>query len=196
MSWRKRREAAERSLLSGQRAADELAAALRAGARLPSVQAPGLPLDPGEVVHAYVFCDTARFYGTDVVYPQGRVGYFEDHPTFGRRWVDNRQAEARRCREAEIDAQERWRDHATARVVLTSHGFRLCPVPPGVEWLPFDHVLLTGAAPDPDRGQVMLSYSTCAPLLLTGAAVPWLVVALDRLLVSSGRGSLAPRHNG
>ncbi len=186
MRWRKRRETDEQALISGKRAADELAAALRSGACLPSVQAPSLSLDPGEVAHADVTCGTARFYGTEVVYPQGRAGYFEDHPTFGRRWVGNRRLEARRRRDAEIDAQERWREHTAARVVLTSQGFRLRPIPFGAEWLPFDHVLLTGAAPVPDREQVELSYSTCAPLLLTGTAVPWLVVALDNLLGCSG----------
>ncbi|MFH8409568.1 hypothetical protein ACH4FX_33020 [Streptomyces sp. NPDC018019] len=155
---------------------------------MPSVQAPGLLLDPGEDVHADVMCGTARFYGTEVAYPQGRVGYFEDHPTFGRRWVDNRKLEARRRRDAETDAQERWRDHTTARVVLTSQGFRLRPTPHGTEWLPFDHVLLTGMAPGPACGQVVLSYSTCAPLQLTGVAVPRLVVVLESLLGASGRG--------
>ncbi|MEU4205338.1 hypothetical protein AB0F64_36125 [Streptomyces sp. NPDC026294] len=188
MRWRKRRETGEEALVAGQRAADELAAALRSGACLPSVQAPGLSLDPGEDVHADVMCGTARFYGTEVAYPQGRVGYFEDHPTFGRRWVDNRQLEARRRRDAEIDAQDRWRDHTAARVVLTSQGFRLRPAPYGSDWLPFDHVLLTGMKPRPACGQVVLTYSTCAPLHLTGPAVPWLVVALENLLMTSDWG--------
>ncbi len=138
----------------------------------------GLALAAGEVAFADVQCSAARFYGTDVDYPAS-TGYFEHHPTFGRRWVSNRRLDARRHQEAEDAALPQWRDHTAARVVLTSVGVRL--LPQGArEWMSFDHALLTGVTAAPPA--VVLSYSTCAPLLLSGPAAPWLGVAIEHLL--------------
>lgn len=128
-------------------------------------------------------CSAARFYGTDIDYPPSTNGYFEDHPTFGRRWVSNRRLDARRRQEAEDSALPQWRDHTAARTVLTSLGVRLLPVGTRA-WLPFDHALLTGVADEPSA--VVLSYSVCAPLLLSGPAAPWLGVAIEHLRRHSG----------
>ncbi|MYX77599.1 hypothetical protein GT016_34630 [Streptomyces sp. SID3915] len=159
------------------KAASALTQHLKDGGGLMHVQVSDLALTAGELAFADVVCTAARFYGTDVDYPTS-TGYFEHHPTFGRRWVSNRRLDARRRQEAEDAALPQWRDHTAARVVLTSAGMRL--LPRGArEWMPFDHALLTGVTAEPPT--VVLSYSTCAPLLLSGAAVPWLGVAIEHL---------------
>ncbi|WP_251058502.1 MULTISPECIES: hypothetical protein [unclassified Streptomyces] len=131
----------------------------------------------GELALADVMCSAARFYGTDVVSPRS-AGYFEDHPTFGRRWVPNPQLDARRHREAEAVAEPQWRDHTPARLVLTSIGVRLRPSG-SPTWLPFDHSLLSAVTAG--HAEVVLSYTVCAPLLLAGPAAPWLGVAIEHL---------------
>ncbi|WP_256255542.1 hypothetical protein [Streptomyces sp. MUSC 14] len=158
-------------------AASALAAHLHGGGELVPVQVDDLPLADGEVAFADVTCSVARFYGSEVVCPPS-TGYFENHPTFGRRWVANNRLDARRRQEAEDAAAPQWRDHTAARVVLTSTGLRLRPHR-SPTWLPFDHALLTGVTAG--RPEVVLSYSVCAPVLLAGPAAPWLGVAIEHL---------------
>ncbi|MDX3388186.1 hypothetical protein PV682_43125 [Streptomyces niveiscabiei] len=162
-------------------AAAQLDAHLRAGGTLIPVPTPGYTPDPGETAYADVTCTTARFYATDLVLPP-RAGYFENHPSLGRRWVTNRRLDAQRLQPAEAEAQEQWRDHEWARVLLTSDGIRINPPTSPDTWLPFDHVLLTNVTAEPDRQELVLSYSVCAPLLLTGPAVPWFTVTLGHLV--------------
>ncbi|MEE1803477.1 hypothetical protein PUR57_33220 [Streptomyces sp. JV176] len=177
--WSRRRDRAEDAARADAvQAASALAVHLQGGGSLVPVQADGLALAAGEVAFADVVCSAARFYGTDVDYPTSASGYFEDHPTFGRRWVTNGRLDARRRQEAEDAALAQWRDHTAVRVALTSAGVRLLPVG-AREWMPFDHALLTGVTAEPPA--VVLSYSTCAPLLLTGPAAPWLGVAIEHL---------------
>ncbi|MFF5567675.1 hypothetical protein ACFY7Z_20500 [Streptomyces sp. NPDC012623] len=177
--WSRRRgRAADAVRADAVQAASALAVHLQGGGGLLPVQVDSLALATGEVAFADVACSAARFYGTDVDYPPSGSGYFEDHPTFGRRWVTNRRLDARRRQEAENAALPQWRDHTMARVVLTSIGVRLLPVRVG-DWLPFDHALLTGVTDE--QSAVVLSYSVCAPVLLSGPAAPWLGVAIDHL---------------
>lgn len=178
--WGRRTKAGAAARQEGEQTAVQLELHLQAGGALAPIPMTALPLDDGETAYADVLCSVARYYGTEVVYPRMGAGYFEDHPTFGRRWVPNRRLDERRRREAEADAQERWRDHASARVVLTSAGVRISPAGSGT-WLPFDHVLLTDITSHPDQPTVALSYSVCAPLLLSGPAVPWLGAAIRHL---------------
>ncbi|MGW1123845.1 hypothetical protein [Streptomyces sp. NPDC002526] len=177
--WSRRRVRAEETpLADAVQAASALASHLQAGGSLVPVQVKDLVLAAGEVAFADVACSAARFYGTQVTNPTSASGYFEDHPTFGRQWVSNGRLDARRRQEAEDAALPQWRDHTGARVVLTSTGVRLLPTG-SREWMPFDHALLTGVAAEPPS--IVLSYSTCAPLLLTGPAAPWLGVAIEHL---------------
>lgn len=177
--WTRRSDRAkDAALADAVQAASALALHLQGGGSLVPVQANGVALAAGEVAFVDVTCSAARFYGTEVDYPTAGSGYFEDHPTFGRRWVSNGRLDARRQQEAENSALPQWRDHAAARVVLTSTGVRLLPLG-AREWMPFDHALLTGVAAEPPA--VVLSYSTCAPLLLSGPAAPWLGVAIEHL---------------
>ncbi|MGW7292828.1 hypothetical protein ACWGIB_10635 [Streptomyces xiamenensis] len=162
-------------------AAHRLAHHLQAGGELAPVAVDDFPRADGEVAFADVVCSIARFYGTDVVHPR-LVGDFEYHPTFGQQWVSNRRLDARRLREARDAAEPQWRDHNVARVVLTSMGVRL-KLPGSPTWLPFDHALLSGLSAQ-GHG-VVLSYTVCAPLLLAGAAAPWLGVAVEHLRNSS-----------
>lgn len=164
-------------------AAAQLNAHLRTGGTLIPVPTPGYTPDPGETAYADVMCTTARFHATAPVLPP-RAGYFENHPSLGRRWVTNRRLDAQRLQQAEVEAQEQWRDHEWARVLLTSDGIRINPLNSPSTWLLFDHVLLTNVTPEPDRQELVLSYSVCAPLLLTGPAVPWLAVALGCLVTT------------
>lgn len=177
--WRRRENWADDAARpdAGQ-AVSALALHLQNGGELAPVQVADLPLAAGEIALADVMCSAARFYGTDVVYPRP-AGYFEDHPTFGRRWVPNHRLTARRRQEAETAAEPQWRDHTPARVVLTSTGLRLRPSGSPTTWLPFDHSLLSGVAMG--RPEVVLSYSVCAPLRLTGPAAPWLGIAIEHL---------------
>ncbi|MFD5553784.1 hypothetical protein ACFWIA_08080 [Streptomyces sp. NPDC127068] len=178
--WRRRRSRGEGGVRpDGVQAASTLALYLQSGGELAPVQVADLHLTEGEIAFADVMCSAARFYGTEVVYPYPRsTGYVEDHPSFGQRWVPNRRLNARRHREAEAAAEPRWRDHTPARLMLTSAGIRLRP-PGSPTWLPFDHSLLSGVTLG--RSEVVLSYTVCAPLLLTGPAAPWLGVAIEHL---------------
>ncbi|OKK02898.1 hypothetical protein AMK26_22300 [Streptomyces sp. CB03234] len=158
-------------------AAAALALHLQNGGELAPVQVDDLPLADGEIALADVVCSVARFYGTDVV--QARpAGYFENHPAFGRRWVPNHRLDTQRRQEAEAAAEPQWRDHTMARVALTSAGVRLRPFGSSA-WLPFDHALLAGVTTG--QPEVVLSYTVCAPLLLTGPPAPWLGVAIEHL---------------
>ncbi|MYU02184.1 hypothetical protein GTY74_34155 [Streptomyces sp. SID8350] len=176
--WSRRRDRAEDTVrIDAAQSASALSQHLHDGGGLAPVPVTGLALAAGEIAFADVPCTAARFYGTDIDYPTS-TGYFEHHPTFGRRWVSNRRLDARRRQEAEDAALPQWRDHTAARVVLTSAGVRL--LPRGArEWMPFDHALLTGVTDEP--ATVVLSYSACAPLLLSGPAAPWLGVAIEHL---------------
>ncbi|MFJ2818497.1 hypothetical protein [Streptomyces sp. NPDC087294] len=177
MRPRRRDRAEDAARLDAVQAADALAAHLQGGGDLLPIQTDGLPLADGEVALADVMCSASRFYGTEVASPHP-TGYFEDHPTFGRRWVSNGRLDARRRQEAEDAAQPQWRDHTMARVVLTSIGVRLRPTGSST-WLPFDHALLTGVVEE--QHAVVLSYSVCAPLFLSGPAALWLGVAIEHL---------------
>lgn len=106
--------------------AAQLDAHLRAGGTLTPVPTPGYTPDPGEAAYADVMCTTARFYATDSVQPP-RAGYFENHPSLGRRRVTNRRLDAQRLQQAEAQTQEQWRDHEWARVLLTSEGIHINP---------------------------------------------------------------------
>ncbi|MFC1403223.1 MULTISPECIES: hypothetical protein [Streptacidiphilus] len=160
--------------------AEHLNQAITHGTALPTLSVPGLDLAPNEVAHADVMCGTARYYATHTVVPP-EAGYYEVHPAFGRRWMPNRRLNARRHREAEAAAQLQWRDHDTARVLLTSVGLRLCPSGTAL-WLPFDHSLLTGITNGATAGEVVLSYSSCPPLLLVGPWADLLADTIRRLL--------------
>ncbi len=176
--WRRRQGRVEDTTRpDAAQAASALALHLQNGGELAPVQVHGLPLAEGEITLADVACSVARFYGTDIVQPR-TAGYFENHPSFGRRWVPNRRLDARRLREAEAAAEPQWRDHTVARVVLTSAGVRLKPSG-SPTWLPFDHALLSGVTTG--QPEVVLSYTVCAPLLLTGPPAPWLGVAIEHL---------------
>lgn len=94
-------------------------------------------------------CTTARLYTTDPALPP-RAGYYENHPSLGHRWVTNRRLDAQRLQQAEAQAQEQWRDHEWARVLLTSDGIRINPPNSPDTWLPFDHALLTNVTAEPD----------------------------------------------
>lgn len=169
---------------TGEQAAAELANYLSTGGQLVPIPVDGLVLGKGEAAIADVGCSTARFYGTKVVYPRGHAGYFENHPTFGQRWVPNRRLDARRRQEAEAAACEQWREHASARVVLTSVGVRHNRA--GISaWLPFDHELLVDASVPLGESTAVLSYSVCPPLLLAGPAAPWLGTAIRHLTQQS-----------
>ncbi|MGX2994880.1 hypothetical protein JNUCC64_11370 [Streptomyces sp. JNUCC 64] len=175
--WRRQQNHAEQTARAeGVHAASALAVHLQNGGRLEPIQATDVPLAEGETALADVWCSAARFYGTDVVQLRS-TGYFEDHPSFGRQWVPNPH-EARRRREAEAAAEPQWRDHTPARLVLTSTGVRLRPTG-SPTWMPFDHCLLAGLTTGP--GELVLSYSVCAPLLIAGTAAPWLGVAIEHL---------------
>ncbi|MGW8556289.1 hypothetical protein [Streptomyces tubercidicus] len=64
--------------------------------------------------------------------------------------------------------------------MLTSDGLRILPDQTAA-WLPFDDALLTGIAVAPARHELTVSYSVCAPILLSGLPVPWRAVALPFL---------------
>lgn len=178
--WRGRRNQVEDSARhEAETPAAALVHHLQSGGALAPVRVSDLPLAAGEMAFADVSCETGRFYGTEVVYPRARAGYYEDHPAFGRRWVSNPRLNGRRRQEAEAAAEPCWRDRAPARVVLTSTGLRLRPAYAPQTWLPFDHCLLTGVTVG--DSEVVLSYSVCVPLLLAGPAASWLGVAIEHL---------------
>ncbi|MFE6737555.1 hypothetical protein [Streptomyces tubercidicus] len=171
--------AIEAARYEAEQAAVQLNQHLQGGGSLVPVPAAGLALDAGETAYADVACGVARWYATDVIRPP-RTGYYEDHPSFGRRWVPNRRLDARRRQQAEAEAQACWRDHCHGRVVLTSDGLRILSDQTAA-WLLFDHALLTSITVAPARHELTVSYSVCAPVLLSGLAVPWLAVALPFL---------------
>lgn len=176
--WRRRQSQAGNDVRpDAVEAASALALHLQNGGELSPMQVADLPLAAGETALADVMCSAARFYGTDIVDPR-QAGYFEDHPTFGRRWIANNRLDARRRQEAESAAEQQWRDQMPARVVLTSTGVRLRPSDSS-DWMPFDHALLSGVTTG--YSEVVLSYTVCAPLLLAGPAAPWLGVAIEHL---------------
>lgn len=136
-------------------------------------------LAPGE----YAFCDLqleySRFYGMDVTY-QTRSGFVIGPPAFmvtalAARALSN--AVARKRASAQAAAQ--WREHQIAGTLLTSQRLSI-----GTQAgrLSFWHRGLGEFLPQPEAFSLVLVFHDTEPVMLRGPGVPWLSVAMARLL--------------
>jgi hypothetical protein len=149
------------------------------GGSLAPLGASPVVLDPGEHAYAALSLEYSRFYGADVTYvkrsviPIGPPGF-----VIGALAVNALGNAAARNR-ARAEAAATWREHQVAAVTLTSE--RLI-IGTGSGPLSFWHGGLTGFHPAPDAFTLDLIFPDTVPLKLRGPGVPWLSVAMARLL--------------
>ncbi|WP_298801174.1 hypothetical protein [uncultured Pseudokineococcus sp.] len=111
----------------------------------------------------------SRYYGQDVAYTQAS-GFYLGPPAFvlagmGLTAVGN----ARRRSAAEREAQERWREHQTCRLVVSNQRL-LCFA--GGRWLSFWYGGMTAVHPGVREWSLVCQFDGAAPLALSGAPVP------------------------
>ncbi|MEU2202109.1 hypothetical protein [Isoptericola sp. NPDC019482] len=135
------------------------------------------------------FCDTpimyARYYGMDVEYSQ-TSGFFFGRPSFvlaglAATAVGN----ASRRSAAARQAQEQWREHAQARLVISDK--RLLVHVHG-RWLSFDYGAMSAIYPEPGNWMVVCQFPDTAPLMLSGQYAPY--ASVMALFVTHGEVAL------
>ncbi|MBA0053664.1 hypothetical protein E0L36_23185 [Streptomyces sp. AJS327] len=164
-------------------AAKDLESHLATGGAFLSIAVSGMQLPPDEYAVADVWCTSSLYYAAPIEYPVGRAGFFENHPDLGHRWVDNPRLDRKRRDAAEREAAARWRDDVPTRAVLTGSALHLLRQD-AAGWSGYGHDQLLSCVTDHQALGTSLGYRGCLPVRLTGAAVPWLAVALNHLRTS------------
>lgn len=123
------------------------------------------------------FCDVpiryARYYGMDVAYTQ-TSGFFYGRPSFVLAGIAaNAMANAAQRSAAENLARAQWREHCTARLVVSNHRLLLQV---GGRWLAFDYAAMTAVFPEPGSWSLVCQFADAEPLLLTGDFAPFAAV--------------------
>lgn len=149
-----------------------------------------IPPRPGEITYADLPLEYSRFYGTDESYRQFSFKV-SGSPAFlvtalAATAVGNAAARQR----ARMRAAPQWREHQVVRAVLSNQ--RLL-VSARVGWMSFWHSGLVEFLPDPDAFALILAFTDCEPVMLRGPGVPWLSVAMARLVYQA---SELPRMPG
>ena len=142
---------------------------------------PAVPvaLRRGEQAYADLPFLYSRFYGTNVSYRRRRITAFGSGAFVLVGLVANALGNAAARRSALARAAPQWRERQVARTVLTSE--RLL-VGTRTAWLSFWHGGMDEFLPEPERFTLVTTYPDCEPVMLQGPGVPWLSVAMARLL--------------
>ncbi|MFI0371180.1 hypothetical protein ACH35V_25235 [Actinomadura sp. 1N219] len=143
---------------------------------MPSVPT-GLGLD--EHPYADLPLEYSRFYAMDVPYDHRSVFAFGSAGFVLGALAVNAAGNAIARNRARALAAPQWREYQVARVLLTSERLliftRIGP-------LSFWHGGLSEFLPAPEAFRLLLTYPDCEPVQLRGPGVPWLAVAMARVI--------------
>ncbi|WUI02158.1 hypothetical protein OHR68_10225 [Spirillospora sp. NBC_00431] len=143
---------------------------------MPSVPA-GLERD--EYAYAELPLEYSRFYATDVTYYRRSVAAYGSAGFVLGALAVNAAGNALARSRARALAAAQWREHQVARVLLTSERLLVFT---RIRPLSFWHGGLSEFLPAPDVFQLLLTYPDCEPVQLKGPGVPWLAVAMARVI--------------
>lgn len=147
----------------------------------------------GEDAYADVPVEYSRFYAMDVSYDHHSVVAFGSAGCILGALAVNAAGNAIARNRALALGAAQWREHQIARVVLTNERMliltRLRP-------LSFWHDDLAEFLPDPDVFRLLLTFPDCEPVQLRGPAVPWLAVAMARLIYEPEQLMMIPGFTG
>lgn len=169
---------AEEQLRTGRVAADELSAHLNSGGALTPLERVPLRLPPGERPYAHFELEFARYYGGSdarrgrrfvLLTPGGLASY-----ALGR-------ARARSL--GGMPDAPRWREERLTWGVLT--GRRLL-IGLNRGWQPFRFENITEFVPNAADFGLVLCFGPSPPIRLRGPMVPWVALAMARLLEPHG----------
>lgn len=123
------------------------------------------------------FCDVpiryARYYGMDVSYTQ-TSGFYYGRPSFVVAGLAvTAIANAAQRNAAQNMARTQWREHCTARLVVSNHRLLLQV---GGRWLSFDYSAMTAVFPEPQSWTLVCQFAAAEPLLLAGDHAPFAAV--------------------
>jgi hypothetical protein len=175
----------------------KLRQALLDGHPLPTLPYVPMRLEQGEVAHARVGVEYARFYSTNVSYRQSN-GFFFGSPAFvvtglAVNAIGNAAARSR----AQAMAAAQWRERQGVDAYLTDRRILTCVA--SHRWLSFWHQGIIEAAPMLEHWSLLETFQQGDPVRWTGPAAAWLAVAVihlaygdDQLAHHPGLAALAP----
>ncbi|WP_155852836.1 hypothetical protein [Arthrobacter sp. H14] len=143
--------------------------ALAEGQAPPEIQVWGIVLRPQERAYMNITADYARFYGGNGVYTH-TSGFFWGRPAFmfaGMAFTALGNSARRKAAAAE--AQHRWREVQTTRMILTNERI-ICLA--GSEWLSFFFADVSTCYPEPGNHSLVLEFFSTRPLLIGGIDAP------------------------
>ncbi|GAB2568002.1 hypothetical protein [Leucobacter ruminantium] len=145
-------------------------------------------LQNGERLFEDVTLGYARYYGADVQYTQTSSFAF-GHPAFVLSAIAvNAAANAASARRASLAAAPQWREHQTARVLITNRRFL---VHANGRWLSFWFEGITAIYPETAVRTLICQFEVGEPLMLTGDAAP--LASVYAVLIALGPEALE-RH--
>lgn len=157
---------------------------------LPSVP---MGMRKGEHPYADLPLEYSRFYGMDVTYDQRSVVAFGSAGFVLGALAVNAAGNAIARNRARALAAAQWREHQVARVLLTSERLLVFT---RTRPLSFWHGGLSEFLPAPDAFQLLLTYPDCEPVQLKGPGVPWLAVAMARIIYEPEQLMMIPGFTG
>ena len=158
-----------RQAQQGWDAAKALRRTILTGQALPVCLPPDIARGPGTHIHYDVPVQYARFYGTTVTYQTNSVvAMGRPSFVFGALAV-SAFSNAGARRRAEVMSMPQWREHRTARVLITSEGLMIHN---GAQWLRFDYGAMVALYPDPENWAFVCEFSGSEPLMLRGEFAP------------------------
>lgn len=162
-------------------AAEQLAAAVASGQRLPDLASPIL-LGAGEVLHAQVEASGWRFHAVDVVVEQRRLLATGGLLTFGMATAANSIGNWRARADAERLAAPQWRPLGAMPLLATNQ--RLLAFHEGA-WASVWYSAIRQIIPSLHDFRLELIFEDDPPYLLAGEWVPYLTVIITAVLASS-----------
>lgn len=169
----------EERLQAGRAAADELVSHLNAGGALTPLERVPLRLPPGERPYASFELEFARYYGTAPGSRRGRQIVLLTPG--GLASYALRRGRARSL--ATVSGRPRWREEQLTQGILTGHRL-LIGLSRG--WHPFPFENITEFVPNAADFGLVLCFGPSPPIRLRGPMIPWVALAMTRLLQPGG----------
>ncbi|QKW37648.1 hypothetical protein HUT06_29570 [Actinomadura sp. NAK00032] len=163
------------------------------GGELEPMPYVSMRLREGEHAYAELPLEYSRFYAMDVSYQHQSVVAFGSAGFILGALAVNAAGNAIARNRANALAAAQWREHQIARVFLTSERLMIVA---RVGPLSFWHGGLSEFLPTPDHFRLLLTFPDCEPVQLRGPGVPWLAVAMARLIYRPEQLSLIPGFAG
>lgn len=158
--------------------AEDLAAAVAAGASLPEIPSPVL-LEPGEVLHAQLPLVGWRFHGVDVEYERRRTPMTSGPVMYGLAMAVTSIGNRRTRAGAERLAAPQWRPLGPLRTMVTDR--RLLVLHEGA-WASVWYAGIRKVLPVLEEGRLELAFEADPPYALCGEWAVYLTVVLTTVL--------------